>query len=349
MGTNMNELIKNWSGESILIHKDQPTGAVIYIAIHSTKLGPAVGGSRMRPYTTAEDALEDAMRLSEGMTYKFAAADVSIGGGKCVIDMPERPEGDARRGFLLRYGEVINKLGGLFKTGPDSGTSSDDMDVIAEAAPGNVFGTNSASGDPGPFTALGTFTGIEVICDRLWGSPSLEGKRILIQGIGDVGRPLIEMLHNAGAVVSFSDISQSVIAQYRDKLGFEYVAPEAVYSTECDIFAPCALGGILNAETIPQLKCKAVAGSANNQLREPDDAQRLRDRGILYAPDYIINCGGAVCNTGIELKDWSPNEAKSRIVEKVSSALKKIFEMAERDHITTDEAALRMARARLEG
>ena len=344
----MEELIKNWSGESILIHKDEPTGAVIYIAIHSTKLGSAIGGSRMKSYRSPSEALEDAMRLSEGMTYKFAAADVAFGGGKCVIDMPQKLEGEVRREFLHRYGAVINKLGGLYKTGPDSGTSTEDMDVIAEVATGNIFATSGASGDPGPFTALGTFTGIQTSCEVVYGDRSLKNKRVLVQGVGDVGRPLVDMLSEVGAVVMFSDVVPEVVSEYRDQRGFEYVAPEDVSRADCDIFAPCALGAVLNSESIPQLKCKAVAGSANNQLEKPEDAELLRSRSILYAPDYVINCGGAVCNTGIEVHNWTPEDAKAHIVKNVDATLKSIFETSERDSISTDEAALRIAQQRLD-
>ena len=343
----MEELIKNWSGESILIHKDEPTGAVIYIAIHSTKLGFAVGGSRMKSYNSPREAIEDALRLSEGMTYKFAAADVAYGGGKCVIDMPERPEGEARREFLHRYGAVINKLGGLYKTGPDSGTSTEDMDVIAEVAIGNIFATSKASGDPGPFTALGTFTGIEAVCETIYGDRSLKAKRVLVQGVGDVGRPLVDLLEKAGAVVMFSDVVPEVIAEYQDQRGFEYIPPKDVSSAPCDIYAPCALGAILNSKTIPELKCVAVAGSANNQLEKPEDAELLRSRNILYAPDYVINCGGAVGNTGIEVHNWTVDEAKAHIVKSVDETLKKIFETSSRDQISTDEAALQIAKERL--
>ncbi|MCP4581573.1 MAG: Glu/Leu/Phe/Val dehydrogenase [candidate division Zixibacteria bacterium] len=346
----IDSLIKQWDGENVIIRHDKPTGAWIIIAVHSTHLGPAVGGTRMKSYSDLEAALTDALRLAEGMTYKFAVPALPYGGGKAVIAIPPDIDEKSRADLLRRHGALIHQLGGLFMTGPDVGISSADMDIIAETGDPYVHSRTEAAGgkgSPGPFTALGVFTGVQVACENLFDDPSLKGRRILVQGTGSVGGGLIELLGAAGAKVLFSEVAEDAIKYFRDEVGLEFVLPENLYTTECDIFAPCALGGILSYETISQLDCKAVVGGANNQFAVPKDADSLQARGILYAPDYVINIGGAMAIMGMETRGWTRDQAEEEVAACVRNALVKVFELAQAEGITTAEAAHRIAELNL--
>jgi leucine dehydrogenase len=343
-------LIKEWDGESVLVRHDRPTGAWIFIAVHSTRLGPATGGTRMKQYSGLEDALRDVLRLAAGMTYKWAVPGFERGGGKAVIAVERDLDARARAGLLRRYGELVHQLGGLFYTGPDVGTFPGDMDTIAETGAPYVHSrTPSAggAGSSGPFTALGVFTGMQVVCEHLFGEPSLDRRRVLVQGVGSVGQTLIEYLGAAGAEVLFSEVAEETVRRYRDELGLRFVPPGDIYTTECDVFAPCALGGVLDAGTIPRLECRAVVGGANNQLSTPDAAEMLKDRSILYAPDYVVNVGGALGITGMESMGWSQEEATKQVVEAVRSALRRVLELSAEKDITTEAAARRIAEERL--
>lgn len=343
-------LLSNWDGESVVVHKDKPTGAVIIIAVHSSRLGPATGGTRMKRYDSLGEALEDAFRLSAGMTYKFAVPDLGRGGGKAVIVVPDNMVAEERPDLLKRYGELLHQLGGLFYTGPDVGTSAADMDVIADTGHPYVFCRTLESGgggSPGPYTALGVFTAIQVAYAHLSGQTSLEGCRVLVQGVGSVGRSLIDQLVAAEAVVLFSEVDPEIIGRYRDEMGLQFIPPQLVSTTDCEIYSPCALGGVLNEDTIPRLKCRAVVGGANNQLASPEGAEELMARGILYAPDYVVNVGGALAITGIEIQGWSQSDAKKRVSESVREALSSIFRTSQDEGITTDAAARRIAEVNL--
>jgi leucine dehydrogenase len=346
----MEKLLREWDGETVIFRYDRPTGAWILIAIHSTRLGPAAGGTRMKSYSDVQAALQDAFRLAAGMSYKFATPGIPFGGGKAVIAIPPDFDPESRPALLQRYGALVHQLGGLFYTGPDVGTSSADMDIISETGAPYVFARTPAaggSGSPGPFTALGVFTGIQVACEHFFGDALLKGRRVLVQGTGSVGGTVIEYLRAAGAELVFSEVDEDAIRRFRDELGVQFVPAEAVYTTECDIFAPCALGGVLNASTIPQLKCRVVVGGANNQLASPEDAESLRARGILYAPDYVINVGGAMAIIGLETQGWTQEQAEKEVVESVRRALRQIFELAATERITTDAAAQQIAEDRL--
>jgi leucine dehydrogenase len=346
----MESLLREWDGEAVIVRYDRPTGAWIFIAIHSTRLGPAGGGTRMKAYPDVHAALQDALRLAEGMTYKFAVSGLPHGGGKAVIALPSDLDPQARPALLRRYGALVHQLGGLYYTGPDVGITAADMDKIAETGAPYVFGRTEArggSGSTGPATALGVFTGLQVACEHLFGEASLEGRRVLVQGTGSVGGALIEYLRGAGANVAFSEVDEGAIRHFRDELGLEFVPPDAVYAMACDIFAPCALGGILNAKTIPQLKCQAVVGGANNQLAEANDAERLQARGILYAPDYVVNAGGAIHLLGVETHGWTHERADKEIIESVRRALRQVFDVEASEGTTTDAAAQQIARERL--
>jgi leucine dehydrogenase len=343
-------LLESWNGEELIVQRDQETGAWIFIAIHSTRLGPAAGGTRMKSYPGMTAALQDALRLSEGMTYKFAVPNLPFGGGKAVIAVPSDIDLSDRRGLLLRYGEMVDQLAGRFRTGPDVGTTPADMDIISETAGSNVFSRTAAAGgagDPGPFTALGVLSGMEAACEHVYGDPMLAGRKILVQGSGDVGSALIDLLAEADARVLFSEIDPDLVALNRDERGLTFVPPEGALDAECDVLAPCALGGVLSAETIPRLRCQIVAGSANNQLAVPSDADRLRTAGVLYAPDYVINVGGAMAIPGIESMGWTVQHARNQVRSYVRTTLLEIFENAERSGSSTAAAASALAERHL--
>jgi leucine dehydrogenase len=346
----MESLLRAWDGETVIVRHDRPTGAWIFIAIHSTHLGPAAGGTRMKSYPDVQAALQDVFRLAAGMTYKFAIPGLPWGGGKAVVAIPSDFDPQSRPALLRRYGALVHQLRGLYYTGPDVGTSSADMDIIAETGAPYVFGRTPAAGGAGPSgpaTALGVFTGIQVACEHLFGEASLQDRRVLVQGAGSVGETLIEYLRSAGAKVLFSEVDEGTIRRFRDELGLKFVPSEVVYTAECDVFAPCALGGVLDANTIPQLKCRIVAGGANNQLADPKDAESLRARGILYAPDYVINVGGAITLLGLETLDWTQERVEEEVAESVRRALRQVFELAAAEGITTEAAARRIAAERL--
>jgi leucine dehydrogenase len=314
----------------------------MFVCIHSTVRGPAGGGTRMKTYAEPSDALADAMRLAAAMTLKMAAVDMPFGGAKAVLAVPELVDGDARRGLLLRYGDLVASLRGTFHTGPDVNTTVADMDVIGERCP-YVFcrsEEHGGSGNPGPYTARGVFHGIRASVRHVFGTDSLEGRAVLVQGLGSVGAPLTEELVAAGARVLVSDVVPKRVD------GTEFVPAEEVIGTECDVYAPCALGGTLNAETIPRLRCRIVAGSANNQLVEPADAERLREAGILYAPDFVINAGGVLNSLGAEHLGWTRVQIEERLAG-IGDALGEIYSRADAEVITTEAAAEQLAGARL--
>jgi glutamate dehydrogenase/leucine dehydrogenase len=342
-------LIEQWSGEEVLLRYDRPSGAWIIIAIHSSKLGPPSGGTRIKQYPDIAAAVIDAMNLSQGMTFKFAVAGMTRGGGKAVINLPADFDPGQRNSLLRRYGTIIKQLGGFYETGPDVGSTPEDMDVIAETGSPHVYGrtpANGGSGNTGYPTAIGVFSAIEAACQHLYNAPSLVGKRVLVQGIGSVGGSLIGLLQEAGAEILFNDVNETAVRHYRDELGLSFVPTEAVYDTPCDIFSPCALGGILNETTIPRLQCWAVVGGANNQLAATADAERLHRRGILYAPDYAVNIGGAMAVLAIESEGLLAAQAYEK-VRGVKETLLDIFQTAAAENISPDAAAQRIAQARL--
>ncbi|MGD2069360.1 MAG: Glu/Leu/Phe/Val dehydrogenase dimerization domain-containing protein, partial [Gemmatimonadota bacterium] len=291
----MMELVGAWDGLGVVVRHDRPTGTWVFVALHDDTLGRPVGGCRMRVYDDPVDGLEDALRLARGMTSKWAVLDLPFGGGKAVLALPGPLESDARRELLLRFGGLLDSLGGAYATGEDMGTTPEDMALLAEISE-HVHGVPGGPGpaDPGPFTAAGVLAGTRAALEARTGSGELGGRTVLIQGVGDVGRPLAESLAAAGAKVLVSDVDVARVREVAEAVGAEVVAPHEVYGTECDVFAPCAVGAVLNDDTVGRLRCRVVAGSANNQLARPEHAGTLHDRGILYAPDYVINGGGAL-------------------------------------------------------
>lgn len=301
-------------------------------------------------YPSLEAARADAMRLAEAMTYKWAAAGFPRGGGKAVIALPgPPPRGDARAVLLRRYGTLLRELSGRFWTGGDVGTSSADMDVIAETGAPYVFSRTPAhggAGGSGEWTALGVFAAIETVCARLFGAATPRGRSVVVQGTGSVGAPLVERLAAAGARVAWSDPSPAAAERWRGRPELTALDPASCLEAPADLLVPCALGRVLSRESIPRLSCRAVVGAANDQLAEPADGGRLRDRGILYAPDFVVNAGGAVAITGMEAMGW-PTARARREVLRIGETLSRVFALADREGITTEAAARRLAEQRL--
>jgi len=302
----------------------------------------------MKTYAAPADALADAMRLSAAMTLKMAAVELPFGGGKAVLAVPALPDREERARLLLRYADLVASLGGTFHTGPDVNTSSADMDVIAERCRFVYCRSEDrgGSGDPGPYTALGVFHGIGASARHAFGSADLDGRSVLVQGVGNVGGRLADLLAASDARVLVSDVAVDRARGLADALDAEVIPSEEAIGVECDVYAPCALGGTLSAETIPRLRCRIVAGSANNQLAQPEAAELLRDAGILYAPDYVINAGGALNAIGVETLGWDRATTDMRLAA-IGDTLTEIYANAEAEGTTTEAAAERLARARL--
>jgi leucine dehydrogenase len=341
-------LLEDWDGETAVIRRDPESGAWIFVCLHSTRLGPAGGGTRMKVYATPAEALEDAMRLSAAMTRKLAIAGLPFGGGKAVLAVPSIPSGEQRRALLLRYGDLVASLGGAYRTSSDINTSEADMDVIGERTE-YVFGRSrqaGGSGNPAAPTAVGVFHGIRSSVEYALGSPDLEGRTVLVQGSGGVGSALAEHLATAGASVLVADIDSERAGEVAARVGGTAVDTDHVSHTECDVYAPCAVGGVLSRKIVERLRCRIVAGSANNQLAEPEAAEILRARGILYAPDYVINGGGAIALVGLEQLGWSSAKLDAAL-EQIGHTLRQIYQRADAEEISTAAASDAVADERL--
>jgi valine dehydrogenase (NAD+) len=313
------DLLRAWDGEEAVIRYDRESGAWMFVCVHSTVLGPAGGGTRMRVYAQPADGLADAMRLSQAMTVKMAVANAERGGGKAVLAVPELPTGEPRRRLLRRYGELVASLGGTYRTAGDMNITPEDLDVVAETCPW-VYGTTGGGGNSGYGTARGVLHGIRASVEHVFGSADLDGRTVLVQGAGAVGHDLVRFLRDEGADVLVADVDEERALA----TGATVVPAGDALTTESDVYAPCAVGGTLNATSIPQLRCRIVAGSANNQLREPADAQRLHDRGILYAPDYVINAGGVLQLLGSEERNLDA-DGLERSYAGIGDTLRQIF------------------------
>ena len=340
----ISEKITNTSHEQVLIGRDDATGYHGIIAIHSTALGPAVGGTRFWNYESEDEALTDALRLSQGMTYKTALAGLPLGGGKSII-IANNATCD-RTALLRAHGRFVETLKGRYITAEDVGTSPADMEIVRLETQ-HVAGLIGRSGDPSPFTATGVYRAIQASNNFLWNTHELSGLTVAIQGCGSVGYHLAKMLHEADVRLIASDVNSDNLSRVVDEFAAEAVQPGEIYSVDADVFAPCALGGVINDETIPQLKVKIVAGSANNQLLEERHGTMLRDKSILYAPDYVANAGG-VLNGCVEVLGWKPELALGKVMEIYDTVLR-IFESAEAQGIPTNKAADQLAEERLRG
>jgi len=336
----LDRMIREWDGMAVIHSYDPPTESRIFIALHDARLGAPLGGTRMRSYPSSGEALRDAMRLAEGMTWKWAGIGLGYGGGKAVVDVPSPLAGEVRAGFFRRYGRLLESIHGAFSTGVDLGTDPEDM-AVAATETRHVHGA-TADGqtvDPGPFTALGVLSGIRAGLEHRHGDGDPDGRTVLVQGVGDVGEPLARELSRLGARLLLADTDEERVRDLADELGARVVRVDEAFRTECDVYAPCAVGGVLNDETIPELRCHVVAGSANNQLEAPRHAGLLHDRGILYAPDYLVNAGGALA-FGLMHRGIEDREELRRQVRGLGDRLREIFREADE----RDESPLHGAR-----
>ena len=328
--------------EEVVMCSDPSIGYRGILAVHSTKLGPALGGTRFWQYATDEEAIIDALRLSRGMTYKNAVAGLKLGGGKSII-IGDNKTTDREKLFRA-HGRFVESLGGRYITAEDVGTSTKDMDFV-KMETDHVAGLAGKSGDPSPVTAHGVFRAVQASANWVWGSDSLEGKTVTIQGCGSVGTYLAKELHEAGAKLIVSDIDSAKTARVAKLTGAKVVQGDEIFSADADIFSPCALGGIINDSTIPKLKVRIVAGGANNQLLEERHGEELMRRGILYAPDYVANAGGVI-NVYGEVAGWDAQKALDK-ADDIYDTVLKVFELAEKMNIPKYEAADRLAEQRL--
>ncbi|MBC8514248.1 Glu/Leu/Phe/Val dehydrogenase [bacterium] len=330
--------------DSVHFFRDSATGLRAIVAIHDTTLGPALGGCRLWNYNTETEAIRDVLRLSRGMTYKAACAGLDLGGGKSVLMGPAPSDPDKREAMFRHFGNCIESLGGQYITAEDVGTSVGDMAAVASKT-NHVTGGPKAmggSGDPSPYTAHGVFLGLKAAVKHQLGKDSVEGLRILVQGVGHVGWWLAKELFEEGAEILVSDINPESVQKAVEAWGAQVVSPQGNdwACTAMDVYAPCALGGTLNENTIPALQATVVAGAANNQLLVETDAQALNDRGILYAPDYVINAGGLI-NVDQERKGWDRDLVMEKLLA-IGTSLTSIFRRSSREEALTTLTASRM-------
>jgi leucine dehydrogenase len=333
--------------EQIVFCHDRRSGLRAIIAIHSTGLGPALGGTRFFPYPSEDEALEDVLRLARGMTYKSAAAGLDLGGGKAVI--LGDPRTDKTEPLLRAYARFVDSLGGRYITAEDVGTTQPDMDMIRRET-SFVTGVSRAlggSGDPSAATAYGVLHAMKAVAKRLWGDAALEGRHVVVSGVGKVGYALVRHLVEERCRVTVADVNAEAVERVSADFGTEVAPPEKAHSVACDLFSPCAMGAVLNASTIPELHCEAVVGSANNQLAEPADAERLADAGVVYAPDYVVNAGGVINIAEEVAAQGYHRERAYASVRRIYDTTLAVLETAAAEGITTAAAADRLAEQRI--
>lgn len=346
-GIDLHDIAAAHGCESLHLVSDPATGLRAAVAVHSTVLGPSLGGTRFRPYASLDDAVTDVCRLARGMTYKHAACGNDQGGGKAVIiGEPSLLRSDA---LLDRYAAFLRSLGGTYLTAEDVGTTQADMDRL-RATTSYVTGTSlhlGGSGDPSPATAWGVLHAMGAVARHRWGSPSLVGRHVVVLGTGKVGAALARHLHEAGARLTLADVRADAVAALAAELGAAVVGVDEALAVECDVLSPCALGAILSEATIPMLGCEAVCGAANNQLATDADGDRLADAGVLYAPDYVANAGGVI-NIADETAPGGYDPARAlRRVEGIEATLDRVFALASEHGLTPAAAADRLAEDRL--
>lgn len=333
--------------EQVVFCQDEHTGLKAIIAIHNTVLGPALGGTRMWNYATEAEAVYDVLRLSRGMTYKAAISGINLGGGKAVIIGDSYK--DKSEALWRRYGKFVDSLDGKYITAEDVGTSPADIEFVRMET-GHCAGVPEfmgGGGDPSPVTAYGTYLGMKAAAKKQFGNDSLRGKKVLVQGVGHVGQYLVEHLAEEAAEILIADINADHIKNITSEYKVTVIAPDDVYAADMDIYAPCALGATLNGETIPKLKCSIVAGAANNQLQKEDEhGDALKEKGVIYAPDFLINAGGLI-NCYAELDGYDRNRAMA-YTEKIYNRTLQIFDLAEKEKINNQVAAMRMAQERID-
>jgi len=334
------------SHEQVVFCESKAAGLKAIIAIHDTTLGPALGGCRLWPYRSEQEALTDVLRLSRGMTYKAAAAGLNLGGGKAVILAD--PKRDKCEALFRVFGRFVESLNGRYITAEDVNTSVHDMEYIFMETKyvTGVAPAHGGSGDPSPVTAYGVFRGMQASVKEAFGTESLAGKRVAVQGLGNVGSHLLEHLAKADAKFTVGDIDPEKGRKAQEEHGAEVVPPDRIYDTACDIFAPCALGAVLNDDSIPRLRCKIVCGGANNQLAEERHGRILEERGILYAPDYVVNAGGLI-NVYVEMEGYV-RERALRMAENIFDTTSKVYKIAKEHKVPTYVAADRLAEDRVQ-
>lgn len=337
--------METYDFEQVVLCQDKNSGLKAIIAIHDTTLGPALGGTRMWTYGSEEEAIEDALRLARGMTYKNAAAGLNLGGGKTVIIGD--PKTDKSEELFRAFGRYVESLNGRYITAVDVGMTEEDIDVInleTDYVAGGSAGAG-ASGNPSSVTAYGIYVGMKASAKEAFGTDSLKGKKVAVQGVGNVAYTLCTHLHEEGAELFVTDINEEAVQRAVDNFGATAVGLDEIYGLDVDIFAPCALGAIVNDDTIEQFKCKVIAGSANNQLKEERHGDKIHEMGIVYAPDYVINSGGVI-NVADELIGYNRERALQR-VGGIYDTIERIFEISKRDNIPSYKAADRLAEERI--
>jgi leucine dehydrogenase len=330
---------------------DEKTGLKAIIAVHSTARGPACGGTRMWPYATAEAALDDVLKLSRAMSFKNAVADLELGGGKSVIIGDSRTQKSPA--LFEAFGRAVDQLGGRYWAAEDVGVSPSDLMATRKTTRYVVGleGGAAASGDPSPVTAEGVYRCTVAVADRVWGKGALNGLTVALQGVGHVGGYLADKLHAAGAKLIITDVNEAALRAVANRTGAMVVKPDEIYDAQADIFAPCALGGAVNAETLDRLKGRAIVGAANNQLASPEIGREVFKRGLVYAPDYVVNAGGII-NVASEVRAlnsggaYDPAWVESKVA-RIAETLGEILDRSAADRRPTDEIALEIARARI--
>lgn len=333
--------------EQVIFCQDKTSNLKAIIAIHDTTLGPALGGVRMWDYENEDEAVFDALRLAKGMTYKNAAAGLKLGGGKAVII--GNPQQNKNEEMFRVFGRYIQSLNGRYITAEDVGTTENDMALIHSETDyvTGISPTLGGSGDPSPVTAYGVYCGIKAAVKEAYGTESVKGLTVAVQGVGNVAYHLLQYLYKEEAQLIVTDINKKAVEKAVREFGAKAVEPDEIYDQTCDIFSPCALGGVLNDETLLRIKAKVIAGSANNQLKEERHGDQLHQNGILYAPDYVINSGGVINIADELLGDYNQERAMKK-VEAIYGNTMKVFEISKRDQIPTYQAADRMAEERIE-
>ena len=331
--------------EQVVYCHDRATGLRAVIAVHSTRLGPALGGTRFFPYPSEDAAVEDVLRLAKGMTYKSAAAGLDLGGGKAVI--LGDPATDKSEALLRTYARFVDALGGRYVTAEDVGTTQADMDLIRRETR-HVTGVSQSlggSGDPSAATAWGVLHGMKAVAQHLWGATRLDGRHVVVSGVGKVGYSLVRHLVEERAHVTVADVSAAAVERVVRDFQVDAVPPEKAHATACDVFSPCAMGGALSPATVPELRCAAVVGSANNQLTDPSCAAALAAAEVLYAPDFIVNAGGVI-NIAEELVGYHQERAYDN-VRRIFDTTRAVLDTAAGENITTVAAAERIAEQRI--
>ena len=339
------ETLAQTGHEEVVFCHNKDAGLKAIIAIHNSVLGPALGGLRMWNYATEQDALNDVLRLSRGMTYKAAVSGLNLGGGKAVIIGD--PSQDKSEALFRAFGRFVNSLNGRYITAEDVGIDVNDMEFVYKETPfvTGVHQVHGGSGDPSPFTAYGTLQGLMAALQVKFGNEDVGKYAYAVQGVGHVGMEFVKLLRERGAKVFVTDINKDLVQRAVDDHGAEAVAPDQIYDVDAQVYSPCALGGTVNENTLPRLKCQVICGAANNQLANEEIGDEVNRRGILYAPDYAVNAGGLM-NVSLEIDGYN-RERAMRMLRTIYFNLGRIFEIAQRDNIPTYKAADRMAEERI--